>query len=154
MVSMRYPLETNEADPQLRDKEHAMTALMLQVDLDDPFDAQELTTTLAATLRQNGYTVQPAQLPPDEIQSMGGSLLEVAQQTGQHVLENKEFYSAWFVAITTIVKSLHARHQARVKVQQAERTATLTTDTAANETLLRELILEDAPVTVTVTDKE
>jgi hypothetical protein len=130
-----------------------MTALMLQVDLDDPFIAQELTTTLAATLRQNGYTVQPARTS-DETQSMGGSLLEVTQQTGQHILEHQDFYLKWVGAITTIVGSLHARYKTRVEARQNDRTATLTTDASANEALLRELILEDAPVTVMVTDKE
>lgn len=126
-----------------------MPFLTLALDLDDPFVSQEVTTALAVALRQSGYTVQPAQQPPDANQPMGGSFLEI----GQQVLDNKEFYTAGFNAITTIVKVLHERHQARVKAQQEEREVTLTRDEERNAALLRDLILGDAPLTITVTDQ-
>ena len=129
-------------------------ALFLQIDLDDPFVAQELTTGLAATVCQAGYTVAPATLPPNAEQPMGGTLLEIAQQTGQHIIDNQDFYKEWLGAIGAIVGYLQARHDARtVEVTQGERSRTLTQDSEANEALLREIILDTASVTVSICDQ-
>jgi hypothetical protein len=127
-----------------------MTILSLAINLDDPFVAQEVADAIAATLRQDGYTVQPAQVLPDAPQAMGGPVFEI----GQQILDNKDFYIAGFTAITAIAKVLHARHQARIKVQQEEREVTLTDDDVQNAALLRALILSDAPVAVSITDQE
>jgi hypothetical protein len=124
-------------------------ALMVAFNLDDPYTAHEVTLFVAMTLRQEGYTVQPARPLPDDTQPIGGSLLAI----GQQVL-NKDFYIAEFNAIMTIAKVLHERRHTRVTVQQGVRVVAMTDDEATNEALLRNLIVGDVPVTVTVTDQE
>ena len=84
---------------------------------------------------------------------MGESLLEILHQTGQHIIENKEFYLAWLGGITTLVTALKERKKDVSAVGTETKTAAqLTIDRANNEELLRQLLTSNEAVTIQIRD--